>query len=316
MEIAQLNQLLLELSPSEQRYREGEAYDWARPRDCTVVDGRQVLRMDQGVDGSPRYLDATVGQGAQRPMADLLLLRRNSRFNPVPEHIHSHIEISYVYAGSCPQTVNGRAMTLRENQVLLLDTNCPHSIGSLGESDIMMSLVLSREFLRDNLLGSFTHESMLAHFIVTALNDVFLHNLDLSSALRYRVRIDGELYANEVVGDGVGISSVHGSTAYYRSITHSIFRVGIGLAFSNSTEEVSHLVLDPRSTVEIEVVRGPGILIADNSPDRITVPEHGVVRFFQSEERASIYGLSDFMCPACRALRHPSPQPRPSGWLF
>ena len=147
-----------------------------------------------------------------------------------------------------------------------------------------------------------------AHTIL-GINDVFIHNRDRVNALRYRVRIDGELYANEIVGDGVGLASVHGSTAYYRSITHSIFRVGIGLAFSNSTEEVSHLVLDPRSTVEIEVVRGPGILIADNSPDRITVPEHGVVRFFQSEERASIYGLSDFMCPACRLLRHPNKLP-------
>ncbi len=145
--------------------------------------------------------------------------------------------------------------------------------------------------------------------VATALNDVFLHNLDRASALRYRVRIDGELYANEVVGDGVGISSVHGSTAYYRSITHSIFRVGIGLAFSNSTEEVSHLVLDPGSTVEIEVVRGPGILIADNSPDRFTVYEHDVVRLFQSEERAAIYGLGNFMCPACRQLRHPNKLP-------
>ena len=86
---------------------------------------------------------------------------------------------------------------------------------------------------------------------VTGLNDVFLHNLDHASALRYRVWIDGELYANEVVGDGVGLSSVHGSTAYYRSITHSIFRVGIGLAFSNSTEEVNHLVLASDSRVEI-----------------------------------------------------------------
>ncbi len=171
MEIAQLNRLLLELSPSEQRYREGDVYVWAGSNDRAMVDGRSVLQMDQGVNGSPRYLDATVGQGVRRPMADLILLRRNSRFNPVPEHIHSHIEISYVYAGSCPQTVNGRAMTLHENQVLLLDTNCPHSIGSLGESDIMMSLVLSREFLRDNLLGSFTHESMLGHFIVNALNE-------------------------------------------------------------------------------------------------------------------------------------------------
>ena len=122
MEIAQLNRLLLELSPSEQRYREGETYDWAGPSELTMIDGRRVLQMDQGVDGSPRYLDANLGQGDRRPMADLLLLRRNSRFNPVPEHIHSHIEISYVYAGSCPQTVNGRSMTLRENQVLLLVT--------------------------------------------------------------------------------------------------------------------------------------------------------------------------------------------------
>ncbi|MBS1370480.1 MAG: hypothetical protein HPZ91_11045 [Lentisphaeria bacterium] len=149
-----------------------------------------------------------------------------------------------------------------------------------------------------------------------ALNDVFLHNNDRSSALRYRVRINAELYANEVVGDAVGISSVHGSTAYYKSITHSLFRVGIGLAFSNSTEEVSHLVLDASSTVEIEVVRGPGILIADNSPERPLVSEGEIVTFRQSGGHADVYGLENFMCPACRALRHPSPQPRPAGWPF
>ena len=145
--------------------------------------------------------------------------------------------------------------------------------------------------------------------VVTALNDVFLHNLDHSSALRYLVWIDGELYANEVVGDGVGLSSVHGSTAYYRSITHSIFRVGIGLAFSNSTEEVNHLVLASNSRVEIEVVRGPGILIADNSPERIEVVEGERVELFESELCASIYGLGNFMCPRCRVLRHPNKLP-------
>ena len=142
-----------------------------------------------------------------------------------------------------------------------------------------------------------------------ALNDVFLHNLELSSALRYRVRIDGELYANEVVGDGVGLSSVHGSTAYYRSITHSIFRVGLGLAFSNSTEEVNHLVLNSTSRVEIEVVRGPGVLIADNSPEQIVLNEGEKVLLFESELQARIYGLANFMCPKCRLLRHPNKLP-------
>ena len=146
------------------------------------------------------------------------------------------------------------------------------------------------------------------------LNDIFIHNRERVSALRYRVWIDGELYANEIVGDGVGLSSVHGSSAYYRSITHSLFRVGIGLAFSNSTEEVSHLVLDARSRVEIEIVRGPALVVADNAPDGIEVPDGGRITLYQSGRVARIYGLEHFMCPECRFLRHPHKLPFRS-WL-
>ena len=112
---------------------------------------------------------------------------------------------------------------------------------------------------------------------LVALNDVFVHNFDRGSALRYRVRIDGELYAHEIVGDGVGLATPHGSTAYYRSITHSIFRVGLGLAFSNSTEEVSHLVLGEDSVVEVEIVRGPGLVVADNDPRQLRVEDGDVI---------------------------------------
>jgi NAD+ kinase len=145
--------------------------------------------------------------------------------------------------------------------------------------------------------------------ILTGINDVFLHNRDRVSALRYRVRIDGELYANEIVGDGVGLATVHGSTAYYRSITHSIFRVGIGLAFSNSTEEVSHLVLDAASRVSIEVVRGPGLLMADNAAETVEVKDGDSVEFFLSGETVPVYLLEEFMCSKCRVLRHPNKLP-------
>jgi len=136
------------------------------------------------------------------------------------------------------------------------------------------------------------------------INDVFLHRAQPTSALRYRVGIDGTPYGGEIVGDGVGLSSVHGSTAYYRSITHSIFRVGVGLSFSNSTEEIDHMVLDPASTVSIRVTRGPAILVADNTPRGIDVAEGGVVTMRQTEKYACIYDLAGFMCPACRTLRH------------
>lgn len=144
---------------------------------------------------------------------------------------------------------------------------------------------------------------------VRALNDIFIHNRERVSALRYRVWIDDELYANEIVGDGVGLATVHGSTAYYRSITHSLFRVGIGLAFSNSTEEVNHLVLPDTVQVRIQIIRGPGCMVADNSPDIIEIPEGGEVVIRRSPATALIYGINDFMCPECRLLRHPNKYP-------
>ena len=142
-----------------------------------------------------------------------------------------------------------------------------------------------------------------------ALNDIFIHNLDRLSALRYQVRIDGELYANEIVGESVGVATVHGSTAYYRSITHSIFRVGIGLAFSNSTEEVDHLVLPETAEIEVKVMRGPALLASDNDPALIEIPEGGEVVIRKSPGEALIYGLDNFMCAKCRMLRHPNKHP-------
>ncbi|NOY74848.1 MAG: hypothetical protein GXP32_03535 [Kiritimatiellaeota bacterium] len=142
------------------------------------------------------------------------------------------------------------------------------------------------------------------------INDVFIHNVDRVGALRYIVLIDGIPYGHEIIGDGVGVSTVHGSTAYYRSITHSIFKIGIGLAFSNSTEATNHLVLPEESVVEIRLTRGPGILVADNTPNGIQLEEGEFVKIAKIEETASIYGLSGFMCPECRKLRHAKSQVR------
>ena len=104
--------------------------------------------------------------------------------------------------------------------------------------------------------------------VLYGLNDVFVHNSQRGNALRYSVNISGKPYAYGVIGDAVGLSSVHGATAYYRSITRSIFRVGLGLAFSNSTELVNHLVVPEDSVIAVHIIRGPGVLIADPETPR------------------------------------------------
>jgi len=139
---------------------------------------------------------------------------------------------------------------------------------------------------------------------LVGLNDIFIHNVDRGGALRYFVYIDGKPYGHEIIGDGAGIATVHGSTAYYRSITHSIFKIGIGLAFNNSTEVTNHLVLPEETEIKIKITRGPAVLIADNSPEQINIQEGEEVILKKIEEKAYIYGLEEFMCEKCRKLRH------------
>jgi len=142
--------------------------------------------------------------------------------------------------------------------------------------------------------------------MLSGINDVFIHNVDRAGALRYRVMIDGKPYGHhEIIGDGVGVATVHGSTAYYRSITHSIFKIGIGLAFSNSTQLTNHLVLPEETVIVVKITRGPAILVADNGPKSLELNEGDSVEFRKTDEKVTVFGLDRFMCRECRKLRHP-----------
>lgn len=163
MDIARLDNLLLELTDSERVYRAGARYDWGdalSQGNQADADGRHVRKI-----GNPTLVLHQEG------MPEGLSIVRNSRFNPVPEHVHDYVEISYVYRGRAPQIVNGAALTLAQNEVLLLDAACPHAVGGLGEHDIMLSVIISRPMLRRSLEQSLSPTSAVSSFLLNALND-------------------------------------------------------------------------------------------------------------------------------------------------
>lgn len=163
MELARLDNLLLELTDSERAYRAGAHYDWSDALgqgNQADIDGRFIRKI-----GNPTLALHQEG------MPEGLSIVRNSRFNPVPEHVHDYVEISYVYRGRAPQIVNGAPLMLAQNEVLLLDAACPHAVGELGEHDIMLSVIISRPMLSRSLEQSFSPASTVSRFLLNALND-------------------------------------------------------------------------------------------------------------------------------------------------
>ncbi len=103
-------------------------------------------------------------------------IKKTSRFNPVPEHIHSYIEMNFVYSGTCPQTVDGKEFLLQKGQVLLIDTECPHSIGYLKEDDILLSLIIPKGYLQTHFFSQLSGDNFLTRFFIQALNQQTNHD--------------------------------------------------------------------------------------------------------------------------------------------
>ena len=139
---------------------------------------------------------------------------------------------------------------------------------------------------------------------VWGINDIFIHNVARNSAVRFRVWIDDELYLSEVASDCIGFATPHGSTGYFQSITQCIFKQGIGIAVSNSREHVNHIIVPEDSIIKIDILRGPAVMVADNSPQEVDLDGGDELIISKSSEKSTVYGLDAFMCYECRKLRH------------
>lgn len=123
---------------------------------------------------------------------------------------------------------------------------------------------------------------------LSALYDVMVGHATVNGSVRVRLFLNGEPYQQEVVGDGVIISTPIGSTGYYQSITRSTFQIGIGVAFNNSVNFVNHMVIKEDAILRIEVTRGPGIAAVDNNEDRIAVSTGDIIEIQKSAQDAQL----------------------------
>lgn len=131
-----------------------------------------------------------------------------------------------------------------------------------------------------------------------ALNDFVIRNAETIHTIRFTVS-GGKL----LIGDGIVVATPFGSTGYFQSITRITFTKGFGVAFNNTTEEVSPLLLKENEQVNFKLIRGKATLSFDNSPDIFTVDEGSEIIFKLSDKVARIYEASSLRCPNCKLIR-------------
>ena len=104
---------------------------------------------------------------------------------------------------------------------------------------------------------------------LVGLNDIQVHLKLPIYAVRFSLSVNGKEY-EELIGDGVVVSTAFGSTAYYKATGGKSFKKGIGISFNNlHNMKLESFVVQEDSVVKLTVTRGPAWLLADNNEDFI-----------------------------------------------
>lgn len=100
-----------------------------------------------------------------------ICLNKESRFTGIPKHIHSVIELNYVYNGECVQTINGKEVHLHQGDVCILDMNTTHEIYPLTEQDIIITIDMRKKYFIDGFLSRLSTQGLVSRFLVEVLSE-------------------------------------------------------------------------------------------------------------------------------------------------
>lgn len=109
------------------------------------------------------------------PINEEFSVQRHNRFAPVPTHIHNFIEINYIFNGECTQIIDGREIILKKGQVCLIDTDVPHSINKTSERDIIINILVNKDYFRNTLLSNSLESGIITNFILNAISETASH---------------------------------------------------------------------------------------------------------------------------------------------
>jgi len=100
---------------------------------------------------------------------------KHTRFVKVPYHIHKYIEMSYVYSGTVTQRIGSETVILKKGQTCIIDTNMPHEIEETSENDIIINILMKKEYFSTTVLSRLSH-GIVSNFLVNAISKTKQHD--------------------------------------------------------------------------------------------------------------------------------------------
>ena len=130
-----------------------------------ILGGRKKIDRSLYMDGSR---DVISGEKLLEK-GKLIAIRPHTRFVAFPEHTHDYVEMVYMCAGQTRHVVNGKPLTLRQGELLMLGQNARQAIEPAGEEDLAVNFIVRPAFFSGTLPFLGEEETPLRRFVVSCL---------------------------------------------------------------------------------------------------------------------------------------------------
>lgn len=116
---------------------------------------------------------------------------KQDRYTVVNLHKHNYIELIYVWSGTCTQLINGKRVVCQQGDICILDTKTIHSVDEAGENDIIINILMRKEFFAAAFFNRMTKQGILAEFLINAVTEV----QDLKQFLLFNTQLSPKIHS-------------------------------------------------------------------------------------------------------------------------
>lgn len=176
MNYQELDYYLRKITPSEKWHLENpnKLSEFYKKVEKVNIEGSLVYLFDFGI----------------RLKKENIIVSKDTRFTNIPKHIHTDMELNYVYSGSCTYEIGDKNVVLNEGDLCLCDTHVVHSTKPIGENDIVVNIAMTESFFTTSFLSRLSTEGIITSFLVNSLLENKSHSKYIVFRYNKKSKID------------------------------------------------------------------------------------------------------------------------------
>jgi AraC family transcriptional regulator, melibiose operon regulatory protein len=121
------------------------------------------------VDGEPIYQFNRAFDITDVPIDENISISQQPYDSVIPLHMHSYIEMMFVYRGTCTVTIKGKKNKLNIGELIFINKEVPHSVAATTEQDIVINMILKQDYLSPSFLRRLSQKSIISQFMIESL---------------------------------------------------------------------------------------------------------------------------------------------------